>query len=91
VGHYLKALAPQWALLDAALPIRAGGSNSDVLRSYLSLLVQGKRGFDAVEGYRGDKFFKAALGIGLLLSSRTYSASPHGRVRCEPVSQPSSP
>ena len=71
VGHYLKALAPQWAQLDAALPIRAGVSNSDVLRSYLGLLVQGKSDFDAVEGYRGDKFFKAALGIGLLPSSAT--------------------
>ena len=71
VGHYLKALAPQWAQLDAALPIRAGVSNSDVLRSYLGLLVQGKSDFDAVEGYRGDKFFKAALGIGLLPSSPT--------------------
>ena len=71
VGHYLKALAPQWAQLDAALPIRACVSNSDVLRSYLGLLVQGKSDFDAVEGYRGDKFFKAALGIGLLPSSPT--------------------
>jgi Transposase DDE domain group 1 len=71
VGHYLKALAPQWTKLDAALPIRAGVSNSDVLRSYLGLLVQGKSDFDAVEGYRGDKFFKEALGIELLPSSPT--------------------
>jgi len=34
-GHYLSALAPQWALLHAALPIRAGVSNSDGLRSHL--------------------------------------------------------
>ena len=71
VGHYLKALTPQWAKLDAALPMRAGVSNSDVLRSYLGLLVQGKSDFDAIEGYRGDKFFKEALGIGLLPSSPT--------------------
>ena len=71
VGHYLKALAPQWATLDAALPVRGGVSNSDVLRSYLGLLVQGKSDFDAIEGYRGDKFFKEALGIGLLPSSPT--------------------
>ncbi len=71
VGHYLKALAPQWSKLDAALPIRAGVSNSDVLRSYLGLLVQGKSDFDAIEGLRGDKFFKEALGIGLLPSSPT--------------------
>jgi hypothetical protein len=71
VGHYLKALTPQWARLDAALPVRGGVSNSDVLRSYVGLLVQGKSDFDAIEGYRGDKFFKEALGIGLLPSSPT--------------------
>jgi len=71
VGHYLKALTPQWARLDGALPVRGGVSNSDVVRSYLGLLVQGKSDFDAVENYRGDKFFKEALGIGLLPSSPT--------------------
>ena len=71
VGHYLKAMTPQWAGLDSALPVRGGVSNSDVLRSYLGLLVQGKSDFDAVENYRGDKFFKEALGIGLLPSSPT--------------------
>ncbi len=71
VGHYLEALTPQWARLDGALPVRGGVSNSDVLRSYLGLLVQGKSDFDAVENYRGDKFFKEALGIGLLPSSPT--------------------
>ncbi len=35
VGQYLKALGPQWAKLDLALPIRGGVSNSDVLRNYL--------------------------------------------------------
>ena len=33
--------------------------------------MQGKRDFDAVENCRGDKFFKEALGIGLLPSSPT--------------------
>ena len=71
VGHYLRAMTPQWARLDGELPVRCGVSNSDVLRSYLGLLVQGKSDFDAVENYRGDKFFKEALGIGLLPSSPT--------------------
>ena len=39
VGHYLKALDPAWRRLDAALPVRSGVSNSDVLRTYLGLLV----------------------------------------------------
>jgi Transposase DDE domain group 1 len=71
VGQYLRALGPQLERLDAALPIRGGVANSDVLRSYLGLLVQGKSDFDAVENYRGDAFFKQALGIELLPSSPT--------------------
>jgi hypothetical protein len=39
VGHYLKAPGPQWTALDDALPVRGGVSNSDVLRSYVGLLV----------------------------------------------------
>jgi hypothetical protein len=71
VGHYLKALRPLFTRLDAALPIRGGVANSDVLRSYLGLLVQGKSDFDAIENFRGDAFFKQALGVGLLPSSPT--------------------
>ena len=58
VGRYLEAMAPQWAKLDAALPVQSGGSNSDIVRAYLGLRVQGKSDFYAIEGYRGDKFFK---------------------------------
>ena len=71
VGHHLKTLAPVLAQVDAALPIRTGVASSDIVRSYLGLLVQGKSDFDAIENLRGDKFFKQALGIGLLPSSPT--------------------
>lgn len=71
VGHYLQALLAVFRRLDAAMPIRAGVPNSDILRAYLGLLVQGKSDFDAIENYRGDAFFKQALGIGLLPSSPT--------------------
>lgn len=57
--------------IDAALPVNGGVANSDVLRAYLGLLAQGKSDFDAIEGFRGDAFFKQALGIGLLPSSPT--------------------
>jgi hypothetical protein len=57
--------------LDAALPVRAGVSTADVCRAYLGLLVQGKSDFDAIENFRGDAFFKQALGIDLLPSSPT--------------------
>lgn len=71
VGHYLKALRPVLGRLDAALPVKSGVANSDIVRSYLGLLVQGKSDFDAIENFRGDTFYKQALGIALLPSSPT--------------------
>ena len=71
VGDHLKAVGPVLARLDKTLPVRAGVASSDILRSYLGLLVQGKSDFDAIENHRGDKFYKQALGIGLLPSSPT--------------------
>lgn len=71
VGHHLKTLAPVLAEVDVALPVRTGVASSDIVRSYVGLLVQGKSDFDAIENLRGDKFFKQSLGIGLLPSSPT--------------------
>ncbi len=71
VGDHLKTLAPVLTRVDAALPVRGGVSNSDIVRSYLGLLVQGKSDFDAIENHRGEKFYKHALGISLLPSSPT--------------------
>ena len=71
VAHMLQAMRPVLARIDAALPIKGGVANSDIIRSYLGLLTQGKRDFDTVENFRGDAFFKQSLGIGLLPSSPT--------------------
>ena len=71
VGHHLTTLARTFAAIDAALPVRTGVAASDIVRSYVGLLVQGKSDFDAIENHRGDTFFKQALGIGLLPSSPT--------------------
>ena len=71
VGHHLNRLAPVFKQIDTALPLAGGVANSDILRSYLGLLVQGKSDFDAIENFRGDAFFKRALGIKLLPSSPT--------------------
>ena len=71
VGHHLNRLAPVFKQLDGALSVKNGVANSDILRSYLGLLVQGKSDFDAIENFRGDTFFKQALGIKLLPSSPT--------------------
>ena len=69
VGHHPKILTPVLAEVDAALPVRTGVATSDIVRSYLGLLVQGKSDVDAIEDLCGDKFFKEVLGIGLLPSS----------------------
>ncbi len=71
VGHYLKTLAPVLSRVDAVLPVKGGVANSDIVRSYIGLLVQGKSDFDAIENFRGDAFYKQALHIGLLPSSPT--------------------
>lgn len=69
VGHHLKRLEPLFKQIDKALPVRTGVKTSDIVRSYLGLLVQGKSDFEAIENFRGDKFYKQALGIELLPSS----------------------
>jgi hypothetical protein len=71
VGHHLNRLAPVFKRIDTAWPVVGGVANSDIVRSYLGLLVQGKSDFDAIENFRGDAFFKQALGIKLLPSSPT--------------------
>lgn len=71
VGHHLRRLAPVFADIDRALPVRTGVATSDVLRSSLELLAQGKSDFDAIENFRGDAFYTRALGIELLPSSPT--------------------
>lgn len=58
VRHYSKSLGPVFAGLDNALHIKSGDvANSNIVRSYMGLLVQGKSDFDAIENYRGDAFF----------------------------------
>ena len=71
VGHYLNTIAPVLTRIDAALPVRTGVANSDIVRSYVGLLVQGKSDFDAIENVRGDRFFREALGIAQTPSSPT--------------------
>jgi hypothetical protein len=69
VGHHLKRLEPVFKRIDKALPVRTGVKTSDIVRSYVGLLVQGKSDFEAIESFRGDTFYKQALGIELLPSS----------------------
>jgi hypothetical protein len=71
VGQYFKHLDIGKSL-DRKFPIGKGGiANSDVLKSYLGLLVQGKNDFEAIEAFRGDDFFTQSLGIQSVASSST--------------------
>jgi hypothetical protein len=63
VGHHLKRLDPLFKRLDVQFPCRGGLPASTLIRSYVGLLAQGKSDFDAIEGFRGDRFFKEALGL----------------------------
>ena len=42
VGHLLKSILPVFRRVDAALPIKGGVANGDILRAYMGLLTQGK-------------------------------------------------
>jgi len=71
VGQYMKRLGIS-ARVDHKFPVGVGGiKNSDILKSYLGLLVQGKNDFDAIEEFRGDDFFTRALDVGTVASSST--------------------
>ena len=70
-GQYVKRLGIS-ARVDRKFPVGVGGiANSDILKSYLGLLVQGKNDFDAIEAFRADDFYKRSLGIGAVPSSPT--------------------
>ena len=71
VGQYTQRLEIS-KRVDRKFPVGVGGiANSDILKSYLGLLVQGKNDFDAVEAFRGDEFFTRALDVGVVPSSPT--------------------
>jgi len=53
------SLSSGLAVMDAPSDLIAG---IDIIRSYCALLAQGKSDFIAVEQYRGDDFFREALG-----------------------------
>ena len=63
VGQYAKRLGIN-TLVDRKFPVAVGSiPNSDILKSYLGLLVQGKNDFDAIEEFRGVAFFTRALDV----------------------------
>ena len=59
------------AMVDPAYPVRAGIAGSDILKCYLALLTLGKNDFEAVEGFRSQRFAHQALGLRAVPSSAT--------------------
>jgi hypothetical protein len=70
-GQIMKRL-PIGKAFDGKFPVGAAGiTNSDILKSYLGLLVQGKNDFEAIESFRGDEFFCRSLNIAQVPSCST--------------------
>lgn len=63
VGACLNRLVDLDGELKRAMPLRHGISHGDIAKSYLGLLCQGKSDFEAIDQFRGDSFFREALGI----------------------------
>ena len=69
-GQALSRFAQLPQQIDPQFPVRDGAvANSDVLKSYIGLLCQVKSDFEAIEGYREDAFFPAALGLAAVPSA----------------------
>ena len=84
VGHHLNRLAPVFKQLDAALPVKSGVANSDILRSYLGLLVQGKSRLRCDRELPRRCLLQA--GAGHQAAALQPDAAPaHGRARGRPV------
>ena len=62
IGHCMALT--QLERLDVRLPKRGKIRLSDGVKSYVGLLTLGKSDFEAIEAFRGDRFFREALGIG---------------------------
>lgn len=70
VGRLLKRINLS-AMVDPQYPVRGGIANSDILKCYLGLLTLGKNDFEAVEGFRSQRFAHQALGLRAVPSSAT--------------------
>lgn len=57
------------AVIDPKLPVSQGMRTSDIVKSMVGLLSLGKSDFDAIEPFRGDRFFKEAMGLSKVPSS----------------------
>lgn len=51
------------AVIDPKLPVSQGMRTSDVVKAMIGLLTLGKSDYEAIEPFRGDRFFKQALSL----------------------------
>jgi Transposase DDE domain group 1 len=70
VGRLFKRINLS-AMVDPQYPVRGGIANSDILKCYLALLTLGKNDFEAVEGFRSQRFAHQALGLRAVPSCAT--------------------
>lgn len=63
VGLALHRFAEIARHIDPKFPVRGGLPSSQILTSYIGLLVEGKSDFEAIEGKRGDRYFAQSLGL----------------------------
>jgi hypothetical protein len=57
------------AVIDPKLPVSQGMKTSDMVKSMVGLFGLGKSDFDAIEPFRGDRFFRESLGLSKVPSS----------------------
>ena len=63
IGAAIAKHTPLTKAIDAALPKRHGTPTSELVKTYLGLLAQGKNDFEAINNVRNDAFFHQALDL----------------------------
>ena len=63
IGIAIKKFTALTKIIDSALPKRHGTPTSDMVKTFLGLMSQGKSDFEAVNGVRNDDFFHLALDL----------------------------
>lgn len=69
VGLCLNQYGQLNQALDKGVPLRHGIAHADIIKSMIGSLCLGKSDFEAIENYRDDDYFKAALSIQQVPSS----------------------
>jgi hypothetical protein len=69
VGLCLNRYGQLNQALDKGVPLRHGIAHADIIKSMIGSLCLGKSDFEAMENYRNDDYFKAALSIQQVPSS----------------------